>query len=316
MQRIVYESLGTLTQTFSVRYNSILGQVLGQVMWMTLPGRRRLAIQAIKHHLDLDSPKAKSLARTNFLYTGRSFFELFLSRKIDFRFIQSNFLIHQPELFFSVLSENRPIVAVTAHLGAWEMLAGVLALYCLDRPSQIIIQKTKNPVLNEMIAHYRKHAGVDILYNKQSSHKIMRCLKKKGISSFLVDHNCGRRKAVFLPFLKKYAAVNMGPAYLAIKSQALIWPLFLIRDRENRYNLHVAHPLDSSTLQGSKEEKIVQAAYFYTHSVEKMVKLYPEQWFWIHKRWKTQPKKEKELSHLSVLENFSLSAVQEQISFQ
>ncbi len=303
-QSIFYEGLGTLGQMLPFSYVHIFGQGLGQAMWVLLPKRRRLAIEAIKKHLDLDSRQARQLAYSNFLNIGCSFFELFLNRKIDFRFMDSHFSIFQPGILSDIISQDRPIVAVTAHLGAWELLAGVLWLYFPDRASQIIVQKNKNPSLNQLIKHYRQHAGVSILYNKHSSRKIMRGLKKNGISAFLVDHNCGRRKAFFLPFFKEYAAVNMGPAFLAVNSQALIWPIFLLREAGHKYLLYVHQPLDTKDLEGSNEEKMAQATEFYNKTVENMVLTYPEQWLWMHKRWKTRPKSEQELRHLFMVKNF------------
>jgi len=305
-QSILYEGIGDLGQRLPIRYIHILGQALGQAMWFLLPKRRRLAIAAISQHLNLDSKQAREMAHSNFLNIGCSFFELFLNRKIDFRFINDHFSIFQPEVLSYIISVDRPIVAITAHLGAWEILASILWLYFPDRASQIVIQKNKNHSLDQFIVHYRQHAGVNILYNKQSSRKIMRGLKSNGISAFLVDHNCGRRKAFFLPFLKEYAAVNMGPAFLAVASQALIWPIFLLREANQKYRLHIQKPLDTKELEGNNEEKMVQATSFYNKTVEEMVLTYPEQWFWMHKRWKTRPKSEQELRHAALINDLGL----------
>lgn len=304
MKSISYQSLGSVVQNLSVNHISSLGQVAGKAMWFFLPQRRNMTIEAINYHLELEKEKARQIAYSNFKHMGRAFFELFLNRKIDHRFVESHISIKNPENLFQVVSEKRPIVSITAHLGAWELLAGILSLYFRDRPAQIITQRIKNPSLNQLVLHFRKHSGVDILYNKQSSRKIFRCLKNIGISAFLADHNCGRRKAIFLPFFKKYAAVNMGPAFLATHSQALLWPVFLLRDNK-QYIFYPQKPLDTLALTGSNEEKVAKAAYFYTKTIENMVKEYPDQWFWMHKRWKTQPKSEKELQYISVAKDFN-----------
>jgi KDO2-lipid IV(A) lauroyltransferase len=306
-QSLVYESVGMTSQMFSLRYIHILGQALGHAMWYLLPKRRQLAIEAMKHHLELTTRQARQMAHSNFLHIGCSFSELLFNRRMDLRFMQSHFSIEHPEIMSSIVSAKRPIVAVTAHLGAWELLAGTLWLNFSDRASQIIVQKTKNKALNQFIVHCRQHAGVHIVYNKQSSRNILRCLKKNGISAFLVDHNCGRRKAFFLPFFNKYAAVNMGPAFLAVKSQALIWPIFLLRKAGQKYCLHPHPPLDTRDLPGNHQEQMVQAASFYTKTVEDMVLNYPEQWFWMHKRWKTQPKSEAELQHALLAKNLEMN---------
>ena len=109
---------------------------------------------------------------------------------------------------------------------------------------------------------------------------VLRALRKNGIVAFLVDHNAPRSEALFLPFMGEETAVNMGPALLAVRAEALIWPVCLMREG-NGYVFHLQEPLDTATLKGSREEKVLAAATFYTKAVEKAVQRAPEQWFWI-----------------------------------
>jgi KDO2-lipid IV(A) lauroyltransferase len=128
--------------------------------------------------------------------------------------------------------------------------------------------------------------------HRQAVFTVLKALKRNGLTAFLVDHNSPRNEAVFLPFLNETAAVNMGPAVLAVKANATVVPVFLVRDEQGGYVFHVAPPLATGELSGTREEKIRQVAEFYTGAVEKYVRKYPEQWFWMHKRWKTRPEPE------------------------
>ena len=105
--------------------------------------------------------------------------------------------------------------------------------------------------------------------------------------AFLVDHNTSRDEAIFLPFLGEEAAVNRGPALIAVRSNALVCPIFLLRDKD-KYVLCMEEPLDPLELQGTSEEKIEAVTRFYTAAVERIVRRAPEQWFWMHNRWKTK----------------------------
>jgi KDO2-lipid IV(A) lauroyltransferase len=184
-------------------------------------------------------------------------------------------------------------VGITGHFGAWELLAGILGLYFSERPAQIIVRQPQNPALSQTLTHLRSHAGLQVVHNRQSTFKVLRCLKRQGISAFLVDHNCGRNKAVFLPFLQKYAAVNMGPAVLALRARAIVWPVFLARAQKEKYLLYSGPCLDTAALNGDFSSKVQQVAEFYTRAVEEMLLKHPEQWFWMHRRWKTRPGWEK-----------------------
>jgi len=114
---------------------------------------------------------------------------------------------------------------------------------------------------------------------------ILRHLKNNGTVAFLVDHHASESESLKLPFLGKPASVNMGPAVLAVRAKALIMPVALIR-RDEKYQIHFLEPLDTGDLSGSFNEKVCSAAEFYTQAVESLIHLAPEQWFWLHNRWK------------------------------
>jgi len=128
--------------------------------------------------------------------------------------------------------------------------------------------------------------------HRQAAMSVIRALHKKGIVAFLVDHNTMRNEAEFLPFLGEEAAVNAGPALLAVRGKALVWPVVLQRDGED-YVFRLQKPLDTAELTGTREENIRETALFYTRAIEKFILDAPEQWFWMHERWKTKAKPEK-----------------------
>ena len=292
MLRPVVESIGFLFSLSGPRALSHAGKLLGWLLWVLIPGRRRLARRTMEHHLDCGPAESKNLVRRNFQHTGRSFLELLHSRKVDYRFMQNKVRIEEPERLESVINTQRPIVAITGHLGAWELLSGFISLYFPQRSCQIVVRHPKNEALKEMMLHFRAKNNVEIVSSKQAAPRVRSCLSKNGLSGFLVDHNTRRSQSVFLPFLQNYAAVNMGPALLALRSKAVVWPIFMVRE-DDGYVIRNREPLDTQNLVGTLREKVDQVAAFYTHEVETMVHKYPEQWFWMHQRWKTRPDWEK-----------------------
>ncbi len=292
MSRLIFESLGFLGSLCSSRALARTGNFLGWLMWLFLPGRRRKAQRALEHHLGYSHAQSQKLVRRNFQHTGRSFLELLHSRKLDYRFMQNKVRIKEPERLETIIRMERPIVAITGHLGAWELLSGFAALYFPQRPCQIVARHPKNEALKEMMIHFRAKNNAEIVSSKQAAPRVRSCLSKNGLSSFLVDHNTRRSQSVFLSFLGEYAAVNMGPALLALRSKAVVWPIFMVRE-DGGYVIRNHEPLDTQTVEGTLRERINQVATFYTREVEAMVRRYPEQWFWMHRRWKTRPDWEK-----------------------
>lgn len=270
-----------------------LGSGFGILLWLLLRSRRKYAVAAILKHLEPDSAHpeqtAREIAKASFRHNGRSFAELILAPAVDHRFMRERIEIVNPDIWEALKNYPGPGVAVTAHLGAWEILSGVMGTDIPNKDRAIVVRRQRNQALYSRIEALRSATGSTVLAHKDVAPKVLRLLKKNGLVAFLVDHNTRFNDAVFLPFLKDIAAVNVGPALLAVRAGAAIWPIFLIQEKDGRYRYYLEEPLFTAELSGSREEKVIAAAEFYTRAVEKYVRLFPEQWFWMHKRWKTRP---------------------------
>lgn len=264
-----------------------VGAGLGRLMWLALPGRRALATRNVNRHLGVPLEQAAAIAKASFGHTARSFVEILLTDKFGVN--SPRFHLDRPDLWQALRATQRPVVAATAHMGAWELLASLTGqLYEPPRPRMIVVRRYPDPAIQAFITRRREAGGATMIGHRTVASSVLRALRQNGIVGFLVDHNALRSEALFLPFLTETAAVNMGPALLAVRAEALIWPAFLLRDG-NDYVFHMEEPLDTLTLTGTREEKVRSAALFYTGAVERVIRAYPEQWFWMHNRWKTQP---------------------------
>ena len=288
MKQLVYDSLAALGQRLDQGGVSRWGNRLGAALWTALRERREMAVEGIMRHIGLDEEHARTMARENFGHTGRSFMELFLSRRVDPRFVHEQVAIGDPASFDAMRTTTRPMVGISAHLGAWEMMTPVMNVFVPDRPKQIVVRKPRDQALHAVMTRLRSQPTVEVVNHRNAVLKVLRNLKKGGATAFLVDHNCSSTEAIFMPFLGAIAAVNMGPALLAVRGGAVIQPMFLVRQGEG-YLLHTEHFLDTRELTGSREDKIHKTALFYTRVVERTVRRWPEQWYWLHRRWKTQP---------------------------
>lgn len=289
MRTALYTSFLPLGGSLGLKQLHSLGTGLGQAMWTCLPRRRQETTQNIHARLGVDLGTAQDLAKKSFIHSAQAFLEIFHTRYMDPRFLASRVEFENPDFFAAACSSSRPTLVATAHLGSWELLVGLMNAGVAKKTCQVIVRLPKDQALASMIRHMRSQPGIDILGHRDAATSVLSYLRQNGLSAFLVDHNCQRAEAVFLPFLGKTAAVNKGPALLALRSKALVWPLFLLRLPQGKFRLVTLPPLDTITLVGDRQERIVEICRFYTQAVEQMVLRYPEQWFWMHRRWKTQP---------------------------
>ena len=262
-----------------------VGRGLGLLFWTCLPSRRRLAVSNICSHLGYPYSRAGMIARESFNQNAESFLECVLAP--EFGMEHPLLCVERPDLLERLKTEMRPAVITTGHFGAWELLASLLGDLPQERPRITVVRRYRNAVLHYVTTRLRSSRGAQVIGHREAAFPVLRALRQKGYVAFLVDHNTGRSEAVFLPFLGEEAAVNKGPALLAVRAKALIWPIFLLR-KDGKYVLSMDDPLDTATLEGDTDEKIEAAARFYTEAVAKMIRRAPEQWFWMHNRWKTR----------------------------
>ena len=285
----LFRSLSNFLECLSLAKLHTIGTAISLFYWYLVPSRKQIAIDAVAKHLQLPPDEATKLARASVVNNCKSFMEIFHTRYLH---------THPPilecedtENFQRYLQEPGPIVCITAHLGAWELLNPYAAASHLGRPKIVVVRKQKIEYLSEIMRELRTSGGMEAIDHRQATTKAMDCLRNNGVVAFLADHNTRRREAIFLPFLEDIAAVNQGPALIALRAKALVFPVFLLRDGL-KMRLRLDAPLDTKELTGTVSERVQAIASFYTDAIARHVRACPEQWFWMHKRWATRPKQD------------------------
>ncbi|WP_035251999.1 lysophospholipid acyltransferase family protein [Desulfocurvus vexinensis] len=289
MKDLLYASLAAWGLGWGFERVRTRGEALGRLLWRALPQRREMACEAMVRLLGLSPEKARATALESFQHNGRSFLEILLAHRVDPRFVRERLRIVDPPSLAALQSQERPLVCVSAHLGAWELLAPVFHLLLPGREKQIVVRRPRDLALHALTTRLRSRPSLEVVDHRNAAPRVLRCLRRGGGAAFLVDHNTSTSEAVFLPFLGRIAAVNKGPALLALRAGAVVQPLFLLREGQGGYALYLEPTLDTRAVTGTHDEKIQKIALFYTQVVERMVRRHPEQWYWLHKRWKTQP---------------------------
>lgn len=290
-----FTTLNNLLQKLSLASLYRLGTIMGHLFWYLLPSRRRETIARVQKHLPqriTSKEQAKQLAHKSMCENGRAFMELFATHRFGLHSINHQVHVAEPDLYTRFTTCERPVVAITAHIGSWEIMSALFGIvFPQDTPRAVITRRQSFEALQKVIDRQRSTTGVQIIYHHRAASHVLRVLKQNGIIAILADHNAKENEAIFLPFLNEIAAVNRGPALLAIRAKAIIWPACLVRNYDETYThtFHTYEPLDTTTLQGTIDEQILETATFITKSLERMVLAYPEQWLWMHNRWKTRP---------------------------
>lgn len=191
------------------------------------------------------------------------------------------------EHFTKAKEKGKGVLFATLHLGAWELSAFSHAL--MAEPMHVVVRPLDNPLLDEFVKARRSASGNVILGKKEAARGIFQALKDNRAVGILVDQNVGLDEGLFVNFFGRKACVSPTFAKLAARTGATVIPGYAIWSPEERmFVLRFDEPvgITGNTLIDTQR---IQAA------LERAIRAYPDQWLWIHRRWKTRPPGEEPL---------------------
>ncbi|MFH1968921.1 MAG: lysophospholipid acyltransferase family protein [Verrucomicrobiota bacterium] len=189
------------------------------------------------------------------------------------------------EKCMQILSQGRGLIVLTAHIGNFELLAMMAALK--GAPLTVITKALKPKWLNDWWVETREKSGVKMLPARHSYRYCREALKANGILGFILDQNMKRNRGIFVDYFGRPACTSPGLALLSAQTGAPVLPVFMLREPDGRHRLHVFDPLPPP--ERADKEAICQATQAYTAIIERVVRAHPDQWIWLHRRWRTQP---------------------------
>lgn len=189
------------------------------------------------------------------------------------------------EHYEQALSKGKGILFYTAHFGNWELGAACLGLQNIR--VYIIYRALDNPVLENFVAWFRSYTGHKVVPKGGASRKIVELLKKNDMIGVLIDQNVSWREGVFVTFFGRPASTTKRFVALALQTGAAVVPVFVVRQPNGKYRIIINKEV-AIKKTGNDEADLFQNTQICTSIIEDMVRKYPEQYFWLHQRWKTK----------------------------
>ncbi len=185
------------------------------------------------------------------------------------------------EHFDEALRQGRGVLFATAHLGNWELSAFAHAL--MRAPMHVVVRPLDNPLLDAFVERRRALSGNRPLFKKDFARAILKALAANEAVGILIDQNSATDTGVFVDFFGIPACTGSGFAKIAARSGAAVIPGFALwSDEERRYVLRFYPPVPM-TGDAARDTQTLQLR------LEEVIRAYPDQWLWIHRRWKTRP---------------------------
>lgn len=190
------------------------------------------------------------------------------------------------EHFAEASKKGKGVLFLTAHFGNWELSSFAHGLY--GHPLNFIVREMDNPLLDSLINGYRCLSGGRAVYKHESARETLRALHRGEAVGILMDQNMVSGEGAFVDFFGRPACTTTGPARIARKTRAAIVLGLVIWDANlKKYRLRF-ESVDWIKREDPEEEIVVNTANF-TRLIEEYVRRYPDQWLWVHRRWKTRP---------------------------
>jgi Kdo2-lipid IVA lauroyltransferase/acyltransferase len=185
------------------------------------------------------------------------------------------------EYYDDAIRAGRGVLFATAHLGNWELSAFAHALY--RSPMHVVVRPLDNPLIDRLVEHRRALSGNRPLFKKDYARAILKALAANQAVGILIDQNASPDSGAFVDFFGALACAGTGFAKLAARSGAAVLPGFALwSDDEQRYILRFYPPVPM-TGDAVVDTQALQS------KLEEVIRAYPDQWLWIHRRWKTRP---------------------------
>jgi KDO2-lipid IV(A) lauroyltransferase len=182
---------------------------------------------------------------------------------------------------------GKGVLIVTGHLGAWELSSFYHSL--MGHPMSMVIRRLDNRRLDEFVNGIRCMHGNRVLHKDDFARGLLRSMREGDTVGILMDTNMTPPQGVFVEYFGRQACAASGLARVALKTGAAVLPGFMLWEPgEQKYVLHFGPELTFARTADA-EADIVSATQECTRAIESWVRRYPDQWLWIHRRWKTRP---------------------------
>jgi KDO2-lipid IV(A) lauroyltransferase len=197
------------------------------------------------------------------------------------------------ENFLEGQRRGKGVLYLTGHIGAWELSSFAHAVYGF--PLHYMARPLDNRRLDDLVNRYRCLSGNMPIFKNESARAMLKTLHDSGTIGILADQNTLPAEGVFVDFFGKAACTTTGLARVALHTDAAVVPGYAVWDEgTQKYRLRF-EPAVELIRTGDTERDVFENTQKFTKVIEGIIRKYPDQWVWVHARWKTRPNGEPSL---------------------
>ena len=261
-----------------------LGRQLGRVVFRLDWIHRKVALENLHIAFGEEKPERElfAIARRTFENLGMVAVEFFRIPGMDKETYKKKVEMEGVEEALKVLDKKKGALLLLGHFGNWELMA--LMSKVIEKPILVIAKSIKQQRIDQWITRIRKMVGLELIPPKNATPKVIKALSQNEVVGILFDQRGKRSKGVWADFFGRKVPTTAGLAIMAIKSGAPVLPVFMIRNGFQKHRLIVKEPLEL-IYTGDIKKDVEANTQLFNHTLESIIREYPDQWFWVHRRW-------------------------------
>jgi len=263
-----------------------IGRRFGTAAFFVNKKRRLIAYSNLKAAFAMEKSPAELKGITKRVYQNmvQTFFEVLNLTKVDKKYVEKYIDIANIECLHEAVRTGNGVVLLTGHFGDWELLSLVSSV--IGFPILVLAREQKMKRLNDLLNRLRESNGCKVISKGMPTKNLFKALYAKKVIGILSDQDAGKN-GMFVDFFGRPTSSHSGPFEIAKRTGAVIIPNFAVRQHGPYHKVFLEDYLKFSNTVSADE--IRENLQKFTALLEKYVRLYPDQWLWLHKRWKSTP---------------------------
>jgi KDO2-lipid IV(A) lauroyltransferase len=259
------------------------GTLLGLTFYAVDRAHRRIAAQNLATAFPLRTRRERRIIlRAAFAHFGRLLFEILKFSTLSAEQMLTRVEFDGEEHVRLAYAQGKGVLFVTGHFGFWELHAVVHALRL--QPIGVLARALDNQRLNALLEHIRQRTGNTVIYRQATIRRVMRMLQAGEGVAVLIDQHIQSRDAIYVDFFERPAATTSAVAALALRTGALVIPVFALPVGRGRYRMIYERPVEPPRADAADATR--EFTQRCTDVLEMYVRRYPNLWLWMHRRWR------------------------------
>jgi len=283
MQYLLLKGFSLFINLFPEGFSLWMGRQLGRLAYYLDREHRNVALQNLDTAFGQERSEGELhiIAKKTFQNLGMMAIEFFRIPRMDVENFKKKLVVEGLDKAMELFKKSGVLLLVS-HFGNWELMG--LMSKVIGNPIMVIAKPMKNRYIDQFITGIRQAAGLEVILPEKASRKVIRALSENRVVGILIDQRAKRSEGVWADFFGRKAPTTPGLALLALKTGAPVLPVFMIRNGFQRHRLLIKKPLE--LIRTGNVKKDVEAnTQLINLTLESMIRQYPDQWFWVHRRW-------------------------------